>query len=79
MKAWGGRGGTPLSALCSAHIVLAAKNRYDKNKLNFVQGVNSVQSITQKGQMCYNCFQERGSAEGPRPHCGFDLAEDEEK
>ena len=38
-----------------------------------------MQSITQKGQMCYNCFQERESAEGPCPHCGFDLAENEKK
>ena len=38
-----------------------------------------MQSITQKGQMCYNCFQERSSAEGPCPHCGFDLAENEKK
>ena len=28
---------------------------------------------------CYNCFQERGSLEGPCPHCGFDLAENEKK
>ena len=29
--------------------------------------------------LCYNCFQERESAEGPCPHCGFDLAENEKK
>ena len=29
--------------------------------------------------LCYNCFQERGSLEGPCPHCGFDLAENEKK
>ena len=38
-----------------------------------------MQSITQKGQMCYNCFQERETPEGPCPHCGFDLAENEKK
>ena len=43
------------------------------------QGANSVQSITQKGQMCYNCFREREALEGPCPHCGFDLAENEKK
>ena len=29
--------------------------------------------------ICYNCFQERETAEGPCPHCGFDLAENEKK
>ena len=29
--------------------------------------------------LCYNCFQERETAEGPCPHCGFDLAENEKK
>ena len=29
--------------------------------------------------ICYNCFQERASGEGPCPHCGFDLAENEKK
>ena len=24
--------------------------------------------------LCYNCFQERESPEGPCPYCGFDLA-----
>ena len=28
---------------------------------------------------CYNCFQERDSLDGPCPHCGFDLAENEKK
>ena len=27
--------------------------------------------------LCYNCFQEREAPEGPCPHCGFDLAENE--
>ena len=29
--------------------------------------------------LCYNCFQERETVEGPCPHCGFDLAENEKK
>ena len=29
--------------------------------------------------LCYNCFQEREAPEGPCPHCGFDLAENEKK
>ena len=29
--------------------------------------------------LCYNCFQEREPPEGPCPHCGFDLAENEKK
>ena len=29
--------------------------------------------------LCYNCFQERDSLDGPCPHCGFDLAENEKK
>ncbi len=29
--------------------------------------------------LCYNCFQERESPEGPCPCCGFDLAENEKK
>ena len=29
--------------------------------------------------LCYNCFQERETLEGPCPHCGFDLAENEKK
>ena len=29
--------------------------------------------------LCYNCFQERETPEGPCPHCGFDLAENEKK
>ena len=28
---------------------------------------------------CYNCFQARDSLDGPCPHCGFDLAENEKK
>ena len=29
--------------------------------------------------LCYNCFRERETLEGPCPHCGFDLAENEKK
>ena len=29
--------------------------------------------------LCYNCFQERETSEGPCPYCGFDLAENEKK
>ena len=29
--------------------------------------------------VCYNCFQQRDSLDGPCPHCGFDLAENEKK
>ena len=29
--------------------------------------------------LCYNCFQERETEEGPCPYCGFDLAENEKK
>ena len=29
--------------------------------------------------LCYNCFQERDSLDGPCPYCGFDLAENERK
>ena len=29
--------------------------------------------------LCYNCFQERETKEGPCPYCGFDLAENERK
>ena len=29
--------------------------------------------------LCYNCFQERETKEGPCPYCGFDLAENEKK
>ncbi len=29
--------------------------------------------------ICYNCFQERPDGAGPCPHCGFDLAENEQK
>ena len=29
--------------------------------------------------LCYNCFQERETPEGPCPYCGFDLAEKEKK
>ena len=31
------------------------------------------------GHLCYNCFQERETQEGPCPYCGFDLAENEKK
>ena len=33
----------------------------------------------QNEQICYNCFQERDSLDGPCPRCGFDLAENEKK
>ena len=33
----------------------------------------------QNEQICYNCFQERDSLDGPCPYCGFDLAENEKK
>ena len=29
--------------------------------------------------LCYNCFRERETPEGPCPYCGFDLAENEKK
>ena len=29
--------------------------------------------------LCYNCFRERETMEGPCPYCGFDLAENEKK
>ena len=29
--------------------------------------------------LCYNCFQERETQEGPCPYCGFDLEENEKK
>ena len=29
--------------------------------------------------LCYNCFQQRDSLDGPCPHCGFDLADNEKK
>lgn len=29
--------------------------------------------------LCYNCFQERPEGDGPCPHCGFDLSENEQK
>ena len=29
--------------------------------------------------LCYNCFRERETLEGPCPYCGFDLAENEKK
>ena len=28
---------------------------------------------------CYNCFQQRETSDGPCPHCGFDLVENEKK
>ena len=35
--------------------------------------------VPEKPVFCYNCFQEKSEAEGPCPHCGFDLAENEKK
>ena len=35
--------------------------------------------MADKNLFCYNCFQERGTEEGPCPYCGFDLAENEKK
>ena len=35
--------------------------------------------VPEKPVFCYNCFQEKPEAEGPCPHCGFDLAENEKK
>ena len=29
--------------------------------------------------LCYNCFSQRESPEGPCPYCGFDLAENTKK
>ena len=29
--------------------------------------------------ICYNCFKERDSQEGPCPYCGFDLSENVKK
>ena len=29
--------------------------------------------------LCYNCFQERPEGDGPCPHCGFDLGENQQK
>ena len=35
--------------------------------------------MTEWKDLCYNCFQERETKEGPCPYCGFDLAENEKK
>ena len=35
--------------------------------------------VPEKPVFCYNCFQERETPEGPCPHCGFDLEENEKK
>ena len=35
--------------------------------------------MAEQKNLCYNCFQERESPEGPCPYCGFDLAENEKK
>ena len=33
--------------------------------------------MAEQKHLCYNCFQERETKEGPCPYCGFDLAENE--
>ena len=35
--------------------------------------------MAEKTVLCYNCFQEKETQEGPCPYCGFDLAENEKK
>ena len=35
--------------------------------------------MAEQKHLCYNCFQERETKEGPCPYCGFDLAENEKK
>ena len=35
--------------------------------------------MAEQKNLCYNCFQERETQEGPCPYCGFDLAENEKK
>ncbi len=35
--------------------------------------------MAEQKHLCYNCFQERETKEGPCPYCGFDLAENERK
>ena len=35
--------------------------------------------MAERKTLCYNCFQERDTLEGPCPYCGFDLAENEKK
>ena len=35
--------------------------------------------MAESKHLCYNCFQERETSEGPCPYCGFDLAENEKK
>ena len=36
-------------------------------------------TTTAAKHLCYNCFHERPEDDGPCPHCGFDLAENEKK
>lgn len=38
-----------------------------------------MSAITTAKCLCYNCFQERETQEGPCPYCGFDLEENEKK
>ena len=38
-----------------------------------------MSAITTAKCLCYNCFQERETPEGPCPYCGFDLEENEKK
>ena len=35
--------------------------------------------MAEQKHLCYNCFQERETQEGPCPYCGFDLAENEKR
>ena len=35
--------------------------------------------MAESRHLCYNCFRERESLEGPCPYCGFDLVENEKK
>ena len=35
--------------------------------------------MAEQKALCYNCFQQRETLEGPCPYCGFDLAENEKK
>ena len=38
-----------------------------------------MEDPVKRGHLCYNCFQEKDTANGPCPHCGFDLQENEKK
>ena len=38
-----------------------------------------MEILNEHRQLCYNCFRERETPEGPCPYCGFDLAENEKK